>query len=1016
MRILLLALFVFTSICSQGQTILYNTPDNANRNDFIAITFVGESIDFTNGSATMLFTPKTTNPDSLRPFSFTNPSVATDTFWTENIFIPDSATFGDYDIEIRLFDQFSAFYVFNLYSKFCIGSAVGVVDAGLQDSLCAGGSIMLNGSQTEPNPFQWTGGGVFSPSASTLNPTYTPSFAEEASGFAMLYLSVTGPTACPRTDSVRIDIDDIPNQPSGIASVGPVECESSSAQYQISPVSGATNYTWTVNSGAFLNTGQGTTFIDVTCGSELDMVDIDVTASNYCGTSPAENYSIFVEGYPSGFITGPSEGCVGSSDTYVWSPSSGFNYSDSWSTTGGASVNTFSFGTADVDFISSGPATVDIMITNACGSTSDSYPITLQDAATPTFITYDASFCGAADGQIEVQNLNSSEGYLVNYTGVSSGAGGGNVINTDFSGTLFISGLTADDYSNFTFDNTVCTSIASGVQTISQPGVPSYTVSTQTNPTTCLGSDGSILLTGLSATYSYNLDYFTGAGSSGIIPIVTDGAGEYLISALSAETYFNINIEDAGCIRTDPGSYTLVGPAPGSAGLISGVNPACEGESENYSIGAVADATNYTWVQPTGSVISFGQGTNSIILDLGSTSGNLSVTPSNSCGTGTSSSVILTIDPRPTVSAGTDQTLCSTSLPFALNGGSTNSTGISWSNGTGVYTPNNLTANASYSPSAPELSAGIVTLAITNTGTGVCPAAIDSVDLTIINSVISLVPDSQSVEVPDISTLSPLLNDTVGAGDSLVITKLSFGSGFLSSLLSNDSTMVNYVMSTGFLGVDSLFYTAENGCGDRDSTYIKITILNSPPSFNSPGGVATFNTGLFSFDLLPYLTDTNQNLDINTVIIDSTYSGKVATISGVTVVEVDYFGFSGQDTIYFTVCDSLSSCSSGKLSVLVNTISTPSVDIVVHNAISPGNDNLNDYLQIDNIEYYLDNEIWIYNKWGVELYHSTGYNNSDVRWDARIKGAPIATGSYYYFLKVNELDLKESGYIEVRIE
>lgn len=73
-------------------------------------------------------------------------------------------------------------------------------------------------------------------------------------------------------------------------------CSGSSGTYSISPVSGATSYTWTVPPGAIINSGQGTTSINVTFGSNSG--NITVTADNSCGSSSPNSISITVDPMP----------------------------------------------------------------------------------------------------------------------------------------------------------------------------------------------------------------------------------------------------------------------------------------------------------------------------------------------------------------------------------------------------------------------------------------------------------------------------------------------------------------------------------------------------------------------------------------------------------------------------------------------------------------------------------------------------------------------------------------------
>jgi gliding motility-associated-like protein len=52
---------------------------------------------------------------------------------------------------------------------------------------------------------------------------------------------------------------------------------------------------------------------------------------------------------------------------------------------------------------------------------------------------------------------------------------------------------------------------------------------------------------------------------------------------------------------------------------------------------------------------------------------------------------------------------------------------------------------------------------------------------------------------------------------------------------------------------------------------------------------------------------------------------------------------------------------------------------VVHNAFSPNGDGINEKFVIDNIDdtvCYPDNTVEIYNRWGVLVYETKGYNNS----------------------------------------
>jgi YD repeat-containing protein len=76
---------------------------------------------------------------------------------------------------------------------------------------------------------------------------------------------------------------------------------------------------------------------------------------------------------------------------------------------------------------------------------------------------------------------------------------------------------------------------------------------------------------------------------------------------------------------------------PPAAGSISGDASVIPTDIETYSISAVIGATSYNWTVPTGSTILSGQGTTSITVKWGLTSGYVRVRPSNCAGSSTTS-------------------------------------------------------------------------------------------------------------------------------------------------------------------------------------------------------------------------------------------------------------------------------------------------------------------------------------------------------------------------------------------
>jgi hypothetical protein len=91
-------------------------------------------------------------------------------------------------------------------------------------------------------------------------------------------------------------------------------------------------------------------------------------------------------------------------------------------------------------------------------------------------------------------------------------------------------------------------------------------------------------------------------------------------------------------------------PLPGPPGAIAGpVNVCCFSTGVVYTVPPVTGALSYIWGVPTGATITSGLGTNSITVTFACTSGNVSVTGTNSCGNGGTATLFVNVNPAPPV-------------------------------------------------------------------------------------------------------------------------------------------------------------------------------------------------------------------------------------------------------------------------------------------------------------------------------------------------------------------------------
>ncbi|MBL4593399.1 MAG: PKD domain-containing protein, partial [Flavobacteriales bacterium] len=172
---------------------------------------------------------------------------------------------------------------------------------------------------------------------------------------------------------------------------------------------------------------------------------------------------------------------------------------------------------------------------------------------------------------------------------------------------------------------------------------------------------------------------------------------------------------EGGCVT--PGSCTsvtvTVNDVPSAAGAIAGSTTECENETGvPYSISAVSGATGYVWSAPPGATIN-GTGT-SITIDFGNTSGNVSVTPNNSCGNGGSSNEFVTINScglAPVAGfSGNPQALCEGSTVSFTDLSTNTPTSWSW-----TFTGGSPTSSTSQNPTITYNTAGTYQVILTAT-------------------------------------------------------------------------------------------------------------------------------------------------------------------------------------------------------------------------------------------------------------------------------------------------------------
>ena len=391
-----------------------------------------------------------------------------------------------------------------------------------------------------------------------------------------------------------------PGTPSGTASV----CSGSTQVYSTTGSAGATSYNWTVPAGTTINSGQGTTSINVAIGSTAG--NICVTATGACGTSAAACTPITITSTPTtpGSITGVTPVCLGN-DNYSISAVGGAT-SYAWNVSGGGSV-TGGQGTtaATVNWTTAGSYIVSVTASNVCGaSTAATFPITINPNPTITITPSTTVICTGST----VATLTAAGGVTYAWTpDPTLSATTGSVVTASPTNTT-----TPTVYNVTGTDGNGCTNTAN--VSISANATPTVSVTGGGANFQNICSGGSVSTISLTSTPAGTVTW-TCTNNTGIGVSSSTGAGNipgYPAPTVAVQTVGVItanSLSGAGCSSTGSTdlTYTItINPLPGVT--TPTINPASCGSSNGSIIGAAGTGGSgnysYEWNNTGGFVAS----------------------------------------------------------------------------------------------------------------------------------------------------------------------------------------------------------------------------------------------------------------------------------------------------------------------------------------------------------------------------------------------------------------------------
>jgi len=686
-----------------------------------------------------------------------------------------------------------------------------VANAGTDRTLCASvSSVSLNGSVQTATGGLWSGGGGnFTPSNSSLTPSYTPTAGERTAGFVNLVLQTTGNQGCPAAyDTVRVYLP--PPVTASISTPGSLLCNG------VTTTTLTASHTGGISPYAYLwNNGQTSSSLVAGAGT----YSVTVTDSFNC---PATAATVTITVHPVITVNAGADKVLCSDVTAVNLSGSVLN------ATGGA------WGGGNGSFSPSNTS-LNVSYTPTPAERSAGFVnLVLQSTGNggcpPAFDTVRVSLPSAMLVSLSQPNTVLCNG--TNSINLSVSAAGGiapyqYLWNTGQQTQGIVAG--AGTFTVTVTDQASCSAVSSSVTVTVLPQV---VANAGANMTLC-SNGSSVNLVGSIQNAAGGL--WSGGGGN-FSPSNTSLNVSYSPSAADRTAGFvNLVLEttgNGGC----PSAYDTVRIDLPSAIQITLSQPSttlCNGSSNiNLSataVGGIAPLT-YRW--------NTGQTTPSIVAGAGTYT--VTVMDAASCSN-VSSSVTIAVQPPLVANAGSPVTLCPNTPSVNLNGSVQNAGGGIWRGGNGIFDPENIALNAVYTPTALERIAGFVNLVLQTTGNGGCPAVYDTVRVT-------LAPEpSPSIAGAVMLCSNTSVNYSVPVQTGNTYYWSATGGVINGSLTSNSA---NITWSNAVSGTVIITETNAFGCSATQTLNISMVAVPNPV-ISGNNTLCQYNTETYSVTAVP---------------------------------------------------------------------------------------------------------------------------------------------------------------------
>ena len=576
----------------------------------------------------------------------------------------------------------------------CTGSRTYVVEVCVAPSITPTPAAVcaLSAGNTASGPagattYSWSiANGTITSGASSQTVTYTAG----ASGNVTLTLTVSSASSCTASTSVDVPINALPATPAitGVPAGG--VCADSTGNTASGPA-GATTYAWSITGGTITSATNLQT-VTYTAGSS-GSVSLTLVVTNASGCSASNSTTAAINANPATpAITGVPAGgvCANSTGNTATGPAGATTYA--WSITGGTITSATNLQTVTYTAGSSGNVQLTLVVTNASGCSASNSTTAAVNAnpATPTITGVPAGgVCADSTG-------NTASGPAGATTYAWSITGGTITSATNLQTVTYTAGasgsvnltLVVTNASGCSTSNSTTTAINANPATPAITGVPAGGVCANSTGNTATGPAGA-------TTYAWSI-------TGGTITSATNLQTVTYTAGASGNVQLTLAVTNASGCSASNSTTTAINANPTTPTITTPTASVCTASPGNTASGP-AGATTYAW-SITGGTITSASNLQSVTYTAAA-SGNVQLTlvVTNASGCSATNSLVVPIDPLPTLSPATGTSFTGTfgtlfSQSFTASGGtgpftytispSTPPAGLTFAAGTLSGTPN----------------------------------------------------------------------------------------------------------------------------------------------------------------------------------------------------------------------------------------------------------------------------------------------------------------------------------------